>query len=68
MIDEATILKIARELIKAEDERNPIDPISERLDLTIEDAYKVQLKVIELKNVKCYVIWPCIYHEYFIFV
>jgi len=50
MIDEATILKIARELIKAEDERSPIDPISERFDLTIEDAYKIQLKVIELKK------------------
>lgn len=50
MIEEATILKIAQELMKAENERTPIDPISERFDLTIEDAYRVQLKVIELKK------------------
>lgn len=50
MIDEETVLKIAQELIKAEDEGNPVDPISERFDLTIEDAYKIQLKVIELKK------------------
>lgn len=50
MIDEETILEIAQELIKAEDERSPIDPISERFDLTTEEAYKIQLKKIELKK------------------
>ncbi|NJE13156.1 2-keto-4-pentenoate hydratase [Thermococcus sp. LS2] len=50
MLDEKDILKIAQELIKAEDKRSPIEPISERYDLTIEDAYKIQLKVIEMKK------------------
>ena len=50
MLREEEILKFAEELIRAEDERKPIDPFSDRAKLSIEDAYKIQLKVTEMKT------------------
>jgi len=50
MIDKGEIAKFARELVVAEDERKPIDPITERAELSIEDAYKIQLEVVEMKK------------------
>ena len=50
MIDEGKIVEFARELVVAEEERKPIDPITERAELSIEDAYKIQLEIIEMKK------------------
>ena len=50
MIDEGKIVEFARELVVAEDERKPIEPITERAELSIEDAYKIQLEIIEMKK------------------
>jgi len=50
MIDEEKIVEFAQELVAAEDERKPIDPITERAELSIEDAYKIQLEIIKMKT------------------
>jgi 2-keto-4-pentenoate hydratase len=49
-LTELEIESIAKALIKAEEERNPIDPITDGHPyITIEDAYKIQKKVVEIK-------------------
>jgi len=50
MIDEEKIVEFTQELVAAEDERKPIDPITERAELSIEDAYKIQLEIIKMKT------------------
>jgi len=50
MVDQRKIVEFARELIKAEDERKPVDPLTERAELSIEDAYKIQLEIVEIKK------------------
>ena len=47
------IEKIARQLIQAEETGQPMDPINEKYpDMTYDDAYKIQLKTIQLKEKK----------------
>jgi 2-keto-4-pentenoate hydratase len=43
-------MECARELVKAEDERKPIDPVTERIEVSIEDAYQIQLEIVEIKK------------------
>lgn len=50
MINKNKIVEFAQELVVAEDERKPIAPITERAELSIEDAYKIQLEIIETKK------------------
>jgi len=50
MLDKTKIVEFARELVKAEDERKPVDPITDRAELSIEESYKIQLEVIEIKK------------------
>jgi len=50
-LDEKTLGEIARQLIEAEDNRKAIDPITDNHpSISIEDAYKIQLKVVGLKQ------------------
>ncbi|MCS7116565.1 MAG: fumarylacetoacetate hydrolase family protein [Nitrososphaerales archaeon] len=50
MVSKDLVEKIAIELLMAEDNRSPIEPISSRYpELTIDDAYKVQMSIIEKK-------------------
>jgi len=50
MIDKGKIVEFARELVVAEDKCKPVEPITERAELSIEDAYKIQLEIIEMKK------------------
>ena len=50
MIDKAKIVEFARELVAAEDEHKPIAPLTDRAELSNEDAYKIQLEIIEMKK------------------
>ena len=50
MLDERTVEVLALKLIKAEESRVPIDPISESYELGIDDAYRIQLKGVEMKK------------------
>lgn len=50
MVNREQAMEFARELVAAEDERKPIDPITERTELSIEDAYKIQLEIIKMKT------------------
>lgn len=51
MLDENIIKKLAEELVEAESKRTPIQPITERYpEITIEDAYKIQLEVVRIKE------------------
>ena len=50
MIDKEEIARFARQLVAAEDERKPIDPLTAMHGLSIENAYKIQLEIIELKK------------------
>ncbi len=51
MLDERIIEELAGELIKAEEERKPVEPITERYpEITTDDAYKIQLKVVKIKE------------------
>jgi 2-oxopent-4-enoate hydratase len=50
-IPENVIEDYAKALVRAEDTQNPIEPITTKYpEITIEDAYKIQLKVIEEKT------------------
>jgi 2-keto-4-pentenoate hydratase len=49
MLSDELVEKFADELLKAERERNPIDPLTDRVQLTIEDAYKIQKLIIKKK-------------------
>lgn len=51
MLEERIIEELAGELVKAENERIPIQPITEMYpEITTDDAYKIQLKVIKIKE------------------
>jgi len=50
MLSEERILTFAEELVRAEKDRIPVDPITGRTELSIEDAYQIQLKIIEMKK------------------
>lgn len=50
MLGQDQINEIARELIRAEGERAPVEPLTDRLEITVADAYKVQLEVIRRKR------------------
>ncbi len=49
MLSDELVEKFADELLKAERERNPIDPLTDKVQLTIEDAYKIQKLIIKKK-------------------
>ncbi|MEM3550620.1 MAG: 2-keto-4-pentenoate hydratase [Candidatus Bathyarchaeia archaeon] len=50
-IDENKIEEIAKQLLEAEDKRKPIDPITDKNPkITIEDAYKIQLRIVDFKK------------------
>jgi 2-oxopent-4-enoate hydratase len=49
-MEESLIKSLALEFIRAEDEAKPVEPISERYpDITIEDAYRIQLEIVRMK-------------------
>jgi len=50
-MDDSTIQELARKIYRAETERNPIPPFTETShpDMTIEDAYKIQLAAVDMK-------------------
>ena len=50
MISERQMTQFAQELVAAEDERKPIDPITERIELSLEAAYKIQLEIMKMKK------------------
>jgi 2-keto-4-pentenoate hydratase len=50
MITDEEILDFANELIVAEENVQPIEPLTERAELSIEDAYKIQLEVMRIKE------------------
>jgi len=50
-LDEKTIGELAKQLLEAEDNRKPIDPITDKYpSISIGEAYKIQLKVVHLKK------------------
>src|SRR4030042_3181288 len=50
-LSEKVIEEYAKALIKAEDTQTPIEPITKKYpNLNIEDAYKIQLKIVEEKT------------------
>lgn len=50
-MDSVLIEKLAKELLQAERERCPIDPITARYSpITIQDAYRIQLETIKMKE------------------
>jgi len=56
-VDEKTIGELAEQLLEAEDKRKPIDPITDKYpSISIEEAYKIQLKVVHLKKQRGHVI------------
>jgi 2-oxopent-4-enoate hydratase len=49
-VDESVIRYLAGQFIAAEDQRNPVEPITSRYpDLTIEDAYRINAAIVEQK-------------------
>ncbi|MDI3502342.1 MAG: 2-keto-4-pentenoate hydratase [Archaeoglobi archaeon] len=49
-MDENLIKSLALELLRAEDEAKPVEPLSERYpEITIEDAYRIQLEIVRKK-------------------
>ncbi len=52
MLNNEDISKLADRLIGAEKEKQPIPPLVDQYDLTISDAYKIQLEVVEMKREK----------------
>jgi 2-oxopent-4-enoate hydratase len=51
MLDGMIIEELARELVKAENERRPIQPITEKYPgITIDEAYRIQLEVVRIKE------------------
>lgn len=50
MLDKKKIVELAQELVAAEDGRKPVDPLTGRAELSIEDAYKIQVEIIEIKK------------------
>jgi 2-keto-4-pentenoate hydratase len=50
MITDEEILDFANELVDAEEKVRPIEPLTERAELSIEDAYRIQLEVIRIKE------------------
>jgi 2-oxopent-4-enoate hydratase len=50
MVSEGEITQFAKELVAAEDERKPIDAITDRVELSITDAYQIQLAIIKAKT------------------
>lgn len=50
MLDKKKIVEFAQELVAAEDGRKAVDPLTGRAELSIEDAYKIQTEVIEIKK------------------
>jgi 2-keto-4-pentenoate hydratase len=52
-LDENKIVEIAKQLLEAEEKRKPIDPITDKNPkITIDEAYKIQLRVIDFKKQK----------------
>ncbi len=49
MIEQEKIVDFRKQLVSAEKEKKPIPPISERIDLNIKDAYKIQHEVVNYK-------------------
>lgn len=50
-LDEKTVEELAKQLLEAEDNRKPIDPITDKYpSISIGEAYKIQLKVVHLKK------------------
>lgn len=50
MMEQALILQLAEELLKAEDTATPIAPLTDRYsNITVDDAYAIQKAVIEMK-------------------
>jgi len=50
MLGQDQIREIAKELIKAERDRTPVEPLTDRLEITIADAYRVQLEIVRRKK------------------
>lgn len=49
-MEESLIKSLALELLRAEDEAKPVEPISERYpEITVEDAYRIQLEIVRRK-------------------
>lgn len=49
-MNEEDISKLSKEILKAEKEKTPTNPLSERYDLSIKDAYEIQLSLVERKK------------------
>lgn len=50
MITDEEIRDFANELVVAEENVQPIEPLTERAELSIEDAYRIQLEVMRIKE------------------
>jgi len=50
MLSENEIRGFARELISAESNAEPVDPLTERVDLSIKEAYMIQLEILRIKR------------------
>jgi len=49
-MEESLIKSLALELLRAEDEAKPVEPISERYpEISVEDAYRIQLEIVRRK-------------------
>jgi 2-keto-4-pentenoate hydratase len=52
MLSEDEVFNFAQELIEAEESAIPVEPLTERMEITLEDAYKIQLEIVKIKKGK----------------
>ncbi|RLI80007.1 hypothetical protein DRP05_02175 [Archaeoglobales archaeon] len=44
------ILKLAEEIVEAEDKKEQIEPITGRIEISVDEAYKIQREVVRIKE------------------
>ena len=49
-MNEKDILKFAEEIVKAEDKKEQIEPITDRIEISVDEAYQIQKEVVRIKE------------------